>query len=859
MPPTSRETPSHERHSVRSITPITALVALTVVGSALAIGAVHVRVVALLAPLAFVGAALALRREHERHGSVSIALPAAIAASLAAYCLLQALPLPMALLERLAPQNADVWARSLLPFGEPGPRFASLSLDPDSTLVEALKWSSYAAIFTAAAAVSARRGIATGLVTVFGSALAVALTTVVHGLAELTQVYGFYEASVPLPPWHVGPLINPNTLAGYLNLGALAGMGLALMHDPIAPRWLLASGVAFLVAVDVTSASRGGVVTLLFGVLLLVALLRARAARRGHGGVDPSLRWLLGAALAGGVLLAALGGTRATWAELHDKNLDKLEMVLWALPVLRDHPIFGIGRGAFESVFPAYRAKPGHVTFAYLEDFPAQWLVEWGAPVALAALLAFAFALRPSRLGVLRSRSSACAFTGVVVVLLQNLVDLSLEIPALCYAVAVVLGAAWGDRARSRPSRVLSARTPRKFARFAPAVALCVGLALSASAFAIGHPDVAAEREAVRRAYDETNITNPTAHDALKGMLRAAMQRHPAEPYFPLVGALAAFQSKRESALPWLQRTLERGHMNGRAHLLLAQVLAARGARRQALLELRIAVGQDRSLLGPAGQFAARCSKDFDELLGAAPEGPEGAYMLDELAVQTRNAGLAELSARLDTAAIERSPKARGPRIRRAEATIEAIEKGGCDDRARCDEEVGQLATALEAAFPDESLGARLRARLSAAEGRPEEGEALLSKHCTLVTDRAPCLRARVEVASRIPGTDRIEAAGKDLLAATCLTTSTCAETASWLARIRDGRGDSGAALSLYARAAREEPTEARWLALADAASRAGAHAQAADALERAALKSNKTEELRKRIVEERAKAMGGR
>ncbi|HVK69134.1 MAG TPA: O-antigen ligase family protein [Polyangium sp.] len=860
MPPTSRSSPRRDRGSSGSVRPLVALVALTVATSALALGGVHVRVVALLAPFAFVAAALALRREQERKGSVSLALPALLATALAAYTLLQAVPLPMALLERLAPGNADVWSRALLPFGEAGPRFASLSLDPGGTIVEALKWSSYAAIFTASAAVSARRGAATGITLIFLSALAVALVTVVHGLAGMTKVYGFYTPSVALPPWHVGPLINANTLAGYLNLGALAGMGLALMHDPVAPRWLVAAGVAFLVAVDVTSASRGGVMALIFGVLLLVLLLRIRAARRGDSGdAEPSLRWFLGAALLGGAALALLGGTRDTWFELYDKNLDKLQMVRWALPVLREHPIFGIGRGAFESVFPAYRASSGHVVFAYIENFPAQWLVEWGAPVALVALVLFAWALSPSRLGALRSRLAAAAYTGVVVVLLQNLADLSLEIPAVCFALATVLGSLWGDRARSRPSRRLAAKAPNKLMRLAPALALFVGLALAAASFRLGHPDVSAERDAIRRMYEATNPADPAAHDALERALRAAMRRHPAEPYFPLIGALAAYQGKRESALPWLQRTLERGHVNGRAHLLLAQVLASRGARRQALLELRIAVTQDTSLVGPAGVFAVRLSKDLDELSGAVPEGKTGAPMLDELAVQARNAGNAVLSTRLDAEAIMRNPGAHGPRVRAADALLDALTKGTCDDRARCMREIEAHAAALESAFPGDFMADRIRARSLVTEGKSEDAEARLAARCPLVKERAACLRARVEIASQVPGVGRIDVASKDLLAATCLSASACAETAAFLARIRESRGDAGAALTLYDRAAREEPTEARWLALADAASRGGAHAQAVMALERVAQKRGMTEALRKRIAEERARAMGGK
>src|SRR6185503_8509553 len=101
--------------------------------------------------------------------------------------------------------------------------------------------------------------------------------------------------------------LNPNNLAGYLNLGALAGLGLILTKKPILPTWLVGVGVMLIVGVDVT------------------------------------------------------GATRDTWTELLQKDLSKIAMLVWAKPLLRDHPWFGVGRGAFESVFPVYRFSPGNL------------------------------------------------------------------------------------------------------------------------------------------------------------------------------------------------------------------------------------------------------------------------------------------------------------------------------------------------------------------------------------------------------------------------------------------------------------------------------------------------------------------
>jgi len=125
------------------------------------------------------------------------------------------------------------------------------------------------------------------------------------------------------------------------------------------------------------------------------------------------------------------------------------------------------------------------------------------------------------------------------------------------------------------------------------------------------------------------------------------------------------------------------------------------------------------------------------------------------------------------------------------------------------------------------------------------------------VDDRAACMRVRVEAAAKTAGQDRIDVATREFLGASCLSSEACASAATFAAVIREQRGDAASAITLYARAAREEPTEARWMALADAASRGGAHAQSVDALERVAGKRGGWDDgLRKRVIEERARAL---
>ncbi len=136
----------------------------------------------------------------------------------------------------------------------------------------------------------------------------------------------------------------------------------------------------------------------------------------------------------------------------------------------------------------------------------------------------------------------------------------------------------------------------------------------------------------------------------------------------------------------------------------------------------------------------------------------------------------------------------------------------------------------------------------------------VLEKACERVVERVFCLQERVMTAARVHAPDAIDAASKELLGAACTSPTTCADMASWIASTRMSRGENGVALTLLARAAREEPgKDERWLKLAEVASQVGAHTQAAEALERVARRhGGANAELKRRIDAEHAQALGG-
>ncbi|WP_437810426.1 O-antigen ligase family protein [Sorangium sp. So ce1078] len=847
------------------------LLALVIAGSVLAIGAVHTPTLALVSSVTTIAAALSLRASALADGPSHLrTLPALTLLGLTAYTLLQAAPLPLAWLERLSPASADIWSRALMPLGDAAPRYATLSLDPGATLVEAVKWLTYAGIFITAAFVGARHGAKLGITLVFGSAFLAALTTIAHGLFGATEVFGLYQPRFSVASWHIGPLLNPNNLAGYLNLGILSGVGLLLTSRPLLPAWVVGVGLTTIVGVGIIASSRGGLLVLPLGLALFALLSRQRRGRRRSGGrVERPAAWLLSVAIAGGAVLAALAATNRTLAEIADDNLDKLSFFYSTLPLLADHWLLGIGRGAFETVFPAYRQSPGNIVFTHAENFVIQWAAEWGIPAATAALIALGVAFRPGKIALRGSTAALGAWVGCVVLLLQNLFDLGLEVPGVTIALAATVGSLWGEAHRERPRRDAPAGEPLS-GRWRPwqaaACAAAAGLALIALMVRFGWRDVDHDRRALR-ALSDAGAASGAGWPRFREELRAAMLRHPAEPYFPLLGAVTVLQGRSESPIPWLQRTLERSRRHGRAHLLLAEVLASRGAREQALLSLRLAVEDDPDVAGTAAGLARQWTQRWDELLRAVPEGEAGVEMLERMAVAGDRREELDLRLRCAEEAIARSPTRVGARWAAGNALLAMLEDpssarcgGAAGDEAQrgaCERQIEEHAAAIQGIKGDSFFAAQLRARLLLLRKKGAEAEQLLAGSCERLDNRLGCLRLRVVAAAQQGASGRLLPAIRDLMPASCSSHAECASTATWVGDLLAARKDYSSAVTYYARAAQDEPTEERLLKLAGAASEAGAHVEAAGALERLLQRRGGNDaELRKRILDERAKAL---
>lgn len=803
------------------------LLGLSVVGSVLAAGTVHVSVLLVIAPLALAAGVFAWLRDPD----AVVPAPALLLLALAGYSALQAAPLPLGVVRWLHPEGAAIWEQTFATLGV-SPSLASLSLDPGASLVEALKWSCYGSVFAAAAYLGRKRDLRWCVALVFGAAVLTALVTLGHRLAGAEWLFGVYHPVYQAPGRTASPLLNPNNLAGYLNLGAFAGLSLMLAKRRPIPRWVMALGVAVLIGSSAVTGSRAGFVALAGGGVLALVLLRWRKFE-GRSVPLPVLAGLGVALLAGGVFFL-VGANADVWQALFEESIKKFELFSWTRPMLAKHFMTGVGRGAFESTFPAYRADAGHHLYQFAENFVMQWATEWGVPVAVAALGGLAWLLRPKQIGALSSPASLVACIAALVLVAQNLLDLGLELAGISLALFTILGGLWG-RARGKleqqPPELLS---PRK----AGVALAAAGLVFWLGAALVGRHSAIADRLELSEAFRQAQATTGRHQDEQLGdvalRLDAAIRRHPAEPFLPLLRGLVA-RSLGGNPIPWLGRAIERDPMAGRAYLVLAEVLAQRGAKAQALGALRRVAEREYGLLSRAAALAGRISASGAELELAVPDGPIGANMLTALAwLPELRARRAELLRR----ASERDGQFANSRYLLAEDLLAAVEKHTepCSAAAApaCLDEAARLAEQLVRIDRDSERVTILRARVMDASGKGAEAVRFLTDSCPIFAQRISCLNWRVILARKLGDPSQLDEAATTYLNAACSDSSKCAGVADWLGGMFAAAGQHAKALQMYERAAREQGTPHAWRQVAGAAKRLGLEHAAQRALDRA-------------------------
>jgi O-antigen ligase len=457
------------RHSARLLA---AFLALTVLWAPLPFGSVTPWAAALLAALcggALLLAAAALERPEALRPA---ALPAAALASLALLGLLQAAPLPAALVAALSPEHARLErqaAELAAPVagqpGQPGPPAepARLTLAAAPTRSAALGWAAVAAAFLAAAVAGQRREHRRWLA---GALLAGALFQVLFGardwFARATSLWGveLHASATRLR----GTFVNPNHLAVYLEMALPVAFAWSwwaarrardqqqferrlLLVAPPGMLWLtLFAGLSF-------TGSRGGLLAAVVAVAVQGVL--AAGLRRSW--------WLapLGVvvALGGLAVVAAIGRQEGLGRLLTTSAADgswgaRLLEYRAALGLWPRFPFTGSGLGTFRDAFPLVQPLELQGTWWHPHSDVLEILVTAGL-VGTALLAAGLWGVVRRLVAVLRQgsrsedRAAALAALGVLVSLgIHENLDFGLSMPGNAVTLAALLGAAVLTRTR---------------------------------------------------------------------------------------------------------------------------------------------------------------------------------------------------------------------------------------------------------------------------------------------------------------------------------------------------------------------------------------------------------------------------
>jgi tetratricopeptide (TPR) repeat protein len=483
----------------------------------------------------------------------------------------QIVPLPGGLRSFLDAKGSALLALADLKGAQP------LSLDPPATYAELAKAATALCVALAALVLASGRRlrfVAPGLVASAGlAAMAIGLG---HRAATEGLIFGHFSTSGGLL---VGPFINPNHTAEFLELAAFAALAFAYARTTSYGQRMWKLIAAVLAAGAISTLSRGSVLALGAGALAWFVL----APRSDEG--EPLHRSRFAALLLGLVVVVGatigLGGDRivAEFRGTVGDNLSKLLVFKNALPVAAAHPA-GIGLGAFGRVYPVYQTlrMPGWVQF--VEDQPLGILLEAGIPGALLLLALLLLVGRRFWKRARRDRIEASLVAGLVAVLAHNLVDFGLETPGILLPFCALLGAVFGRQAsageNSAPNR-------------GPVILAVVGAIAALAGIGLLRAPAARDFEA---------LLQPPLTPAIRAVAHAASLAHPTDYVYALTEArLTPQATSMQARLRLLNRAMLLCPLCVEAHEEAAHDLWQLGRRQQALLEWKTVVTESRASL----------------------------------------------------------------------------------------------------------------------------------------------------------------------------------------------------------------------------------------------------------------------
>jgi len=232
-----------------------------------------------------------------------------------------------------------------------------------------------------------------------------------------------------------GPFVNRNHFAGFLELVLPPGLALLALHGERPGRrpllWLL---VVFPAGALLLSASRGGIVSLLFEIVLLWLAVRLYG---GHGGRRTLVALALLIAVVGGWLGVGTALRRFQMVSQNRVTQDlRLMLVRDSWKMFLAHPWLGTGLGTFATAYPKFASRDIGLLVNHAHNDYVELLAEGGLAGGMlgATFLALLAARARRHLRRAATPASRALYVGAAVamagLLLHETVDFNLHVPS---------------------------------------------------------------------------------------------------------------------------------------------------------------------------------------------------------------------------------------------------------------------------------------------------------------------------------------------------------------------------------------------------------------------------------------------
>lgn len=383
-----------------------------------------------------------------------------------AWTAFQCIPLPDALVSTLSPTLSAIRDDGVRLVGVG--TSSTLSMDVGSSVRVLAGLLALSAIAYVALRLSvSERGRYALLASVAGLAILAALVSGIHKLFDAHSLYGIYtplQSSTPI----MGPLLNPNHLGCLTAVGTVISASLIFYQKQTSTRraiWIL--GACACLAVTTATLSRGAVIALAIGIFVMLASLFLQKASQAAGDESRRERFLATTLPIGVIIVCSLGvsvylGAGSVVQQLENTSFREVnsphsKFAAWrsSAELVKESPVVGVGRGAFEAVFPRVHPGSAFTIFSHPENELVEFVVEWGVPATIVlALLAgwiLAISLRRWRDGPL----AAGALGAIAAVGFQSNFDFGIELLGIAAPIVVVVATLSYVPLTEMPSRYL--------------------------------------------------------------------------------------------------------------------------------------------------------------------------------------------------------------------------------------------------------------------------------------------------------------------------------------------------------------------------------------------------------------------